>query len=356
MHLRKNHITHIRHFAKRHMAGALIPLLALAGLLAVKHPAVAQLNTQTAVVLDFEVTPGYDPILGRKAADALAVELQRENQFESVTSEQVQVVPRQRLGQIIDENAGLIAPYTPVVQSRLGQIAGASRVYSGRILSVLVSDHRLARVSLEVRMLDVPTSSYFNGAVVSQEAVSVDESMDNDLLIDQAINKAVYAALMQIKSKPLPLATVQNVTVGEIYLNIGTRNGVLKGQRYVVIRPLYVGRDSESKDVVESTRVAEIVILSSEMDQSIAYIVDGGAAGVKTGDKAHLLYIPAIMPGKNPDLYRTQKKYLTPDEVEALAAVQDSRMRQLQADQQEQDLRKAEASIRAYQKQAQQNR
>jgi hypothetical protein len=294
--------------------------------------------------------------LGRKAADALAVELQRENQYETVTSQKVQIVPRQRLGQIIDDNAGLVAPYTNVVQTRLGQIAGASRIYSGRIMSVLVSDHRLARVTLEVRLLDVPTSTYINGSVVSQEAVSIDESMDNDLLIDQAINKAVYAALMDIKSKPLPLGTVQNVTVGEMFLNIGTRNGVLKGQRYAVIRPLYLGRNSDSSDVVRSTRVAEVIVTKAELDQAIATIIAGGGAGVKTGDKVHLIYIPAISPGKNPDLYRTDKKYLTPDQVEALSAVQDSRRRQLEAEQREADLRKAEERIRKYQKQAQQNR
>jgi hypothetical protein len=355
MRLGKNNMTFIRNFAKRHLTGSMIALLALCGLMGMHHPAFAQLDTQTAVVLDFEVTPGYDPILGRKAADALAVELQRENQFETVSNQKVQIVPRQRLGQIIEENAGLIAPYTNVVQTRLGQIAGASRVYSGRIMSVLVSDHRLARVTLEVRLMDVPTSTYINGTVVSQEAVSIDESMDNDLLIDQAINKAVYAALSDIRSKPLPLGTVQNVTVDNMFLNIGTRNGVLKGQRYAVIRPLYLGRDSESKDVVRSTRVAEIIILNSEMDQSIATIISGGGAGVKTGDKVHLIYIPAIMPGKNPDLYRTDKKYLTPDEVEALSAVQDSRRRQLEAAQREEDLRKAEERIRQYQKQARQN-
>lgn len=356
MRLRKNDMTFARSFVKRHLLRSMIALLALCGLAGMGQPALAQRDTQTAVVLDFEVTPGYDPILGRKAADALAVELQRQNQFETVSSQKVEIVPRQRLGQIITENAGLIAPYTNVVQTRLGKIAGASRVYSGRIMSVLVSDHRLARVTLELRLMDVPTSTYINGAVVSQEAVSIDESMDNDLLIDQAINKAVYAALMEIKAKPLPLGTVQNVTVEEIYLNIGTRNGVLKGQRYAVIRPLYLGRDSESKDVVRSTRVAEIIILKAEMDQSIATVISGGGAGVKTGDKVHLIYIPAIMPGKNPDLYRTDKKYLTPDEVEALAAVQDSRRRQLEAQEREINLRKAEERIRQYQKRARQNR
>jgi hypothetical protein len=356
MSLRENNMIFIRNFAKRHLLGSMIALFALSGLVGMNRPALAQLDTQTAIVLDFEVTPGYDPILGRKAADALAVELQRENQYETVTSQKVQIVPRQRLGQIIDDNAGLVAPYTNVVQTRLGQIAGASRIYSGRIMSVLVSDHRLARVTLEVRLLDVPTSTYINGSVVSQEAVSIDESMDNDLLIDQAINKAVYAALMDIKSKPLPLGTVQNVTVGEMFLNIGTRNGVLKGQRYAVIRPLYLGRNSDSSDVVRSTRVAEVIVTKAEMDQAIATIIAGGGAGVKTGDKVHLIYIPAISPGKNPDLYRTDKKYLTPDQVEALSAVQDSRRRQLEAEQREADLRKAEERIRKYQKQAQQNR
>lgn len=356
MHLRKNHMSLVRCFVRRRIWGGLIPLFALSGLLAVNRPATAQLNTQTAVVLDFEVSPGEDPILGRKASDALAVELQRQNQFETVTSQKVQIVPRQRLEQLITEQAGLVAPFTNVVQSRLGQVAGASRVYSGRIMSVLVSDHRLARVTVELRLLDVPTRTYINGAVASQEAVSIDSSMDNDLLVDQAINKAVYSALMDIKSKPLPLGTVQNVTVKEMFLNIGTRNGVLKGQRYVVIRPLYRGRDSESKDVVQSTRVAEVIVTSAEMDQASAVVISGGGAGVKTGDKVHLIYIPAVMPIKNPDLRRTKDKYLTPDEVEALAAVEDSRRREQEAENRRKDLQKAEERARKLQKEAKKNR
>lgn len=356
MHLRNNHMTFDRHFIKRYALASLIPLLALGAMFAIGRPAQAQLNTQTVVVLDFDVTPGYDPILGRKAADALAVELQRENEFKSVTSQKVEIVPRQRLGQIITENAGLIAPYTRVVQSRLGQIAGASRIYSGRIMSVLVSDHRMARVTVEVRVLDVPTNTYINGAVASQQAISINSSMDNDLLVDQAINKAVYAALQEISSKPLPLGTVQNVRVGEMYLNLGTKNGVLRGQRYAVIRPLYRGRDSQSRDVVESTRVAEIIITKAEMDQSIATVIAGGGAGVKTGDKVHLIYIPAIMPGKNPDLRRTDAKYLTTDEIAEVAAVQESRRLELEAEQRRKDLRRAEEKARKAQKQAKRRR
>src|SRR5690606_22227853 len=99
--------------------GSMVALLAFSGLIGINHPALAQLDTQTAVVLDFEITPGYDPILGRKAADALAVELQRQNQFETVSSQKVQIVPRQRLGQIITVIAGLIAPFAPLVQTLL---------------------------------------------------------------------------------------------------------------------------------------------------------------------------------------------------------------------------------------------
>src|SRR5438105_1626298 len=50
-------------------------------------PVPAQVVRQTVVVLDFAVPDKVDAIQGRKAADALAVELQRSGDYEVVTRE-----------------------------------------------------------------------------------------------------------------------------------------------------------------------------------------------------------------------------------------------------------------------------
>src|SRR4051812_33647850 len=56
-------------------------------------PAQAQVQAAPTnlVILDFDVAPGLDPVLGRKAADALAVELKASANYE--------VVPRARVEQ-----------------------------------------------------------------------------------------------------------------------------------------------------------------------------------------------------------------------------------------------------------------
>src|SRR5688572_28321948 len=74
------------------LAAWMMPLMLgmLASLAMVAGPAAAQtqqqieaqgITTERAIVLDFSVAPGIDPVLGRKAADALAVELQRSGEF-----------------------------------------------------------------------------------------------------------------------------------------------------------------------------------------------------------------------------------------------------------------------------------
>ena len=120
----------------------------------------AQTAVQRAAVLDFSVNPGLDPILGRKAADAIAVELQRSGDFEIVT--------RQDLEAAIATQPGLRPPYTEATQARLAGVVNARSVFSGRVLRTVVNNNRSARVFIEVRQLDVITSDYVNGTQISE--------------------------------------------------------------------------------------------------------------------------------------------------------------------------------------------
>lgn len=319
---------------------AAMATLTLAGVLI--RPAEAQLDVQTAVVLDFDVYGGLDPNLGRKAADALAVELQTSTANEPVPRQRVEVVPRQRVQQVINDTTALTPPYTDIIQLRLARATGATSVFSGRVLSARVADHQAARVTIEVMQYDPAMSDFSNGAVVSQSAVDKTGRADNDLLLDEAINKAVYAAMIEIERKPYPIGTVQIVTRDTALINLGTRNGTSRGQEYAVLRDIYRGRDTTDRDVVERVKIGECVVTRLDVDQASVVLTQGGAAGVKIGDKVRRVYIPIAYAPRPRDTDARVLENLSPDQLEAYEMAQNIRRTEDALHQQEERARFAE--------------
>ncbi len=314
--------------SKRVFASRVLPIVvASAALLGfgVLRPAHAQLDTQTVAVLDFEVLPGLDPNLGRKAADALAVELQTFTANEPVARQRIEVVPRQRMLQTIYDTTALSPPYTDIIQSRLARATGASSVYSGRVLSATVNPGKAARVAVEVVHFELAMGDFSNGAISSQLATSPLGDADSDLLIDEALNKAIYAAVLEVKRKPFPIGTVQIVTRDEAVINLGSRNGVSRGQRYAILRDIYRGRDATDRDIVERVKIGEMIITKVDVDQASAILSAGGGAGVKISDKVRKIYIPSNTTQSLQDTDARSKRYLTPDQMKASSAADAAR-------------------------------
>jgi hypothetical protein len=246
-------------------------------------PAQAQLTIQPAIVLDFSVAPGLDTIYGRKAADALAVELQKSGDYE--------IVPRQQVEQAVATLPGLAPPYTPATQARLAQAVNANVVFSGRVTTAEVTNRRVARVTLEVRKLETLTTDYVNGTTVS-ESTSELADVSSEVLVDQALNKAAATAVLKLKRSLPPSGTVLNTTVNDVELSVGSRIGAAVGQRYSVLRDIY----NRSKDRVERIKIGEVEIVKVEMDQSVARMVGDNPAGVRTEDKVRQIFVPTSYP------------------------------------------------------------
>jgi hypothetical protein len=250
--------------------------------------------SSTAVVLDFEVAPGVDPILGRKAADAIAVEMEASGDFN--------VVPRQTVEEAVATRSGLRAPYTPGTQRRLGEVLEARNVITGRILRVLVGNQaanprvREARVELQVRQLDTRSGDFINGTQALETATDELSEVDDDILLNQATDKAAYSAIRALRLQIFPEGTVMNTTRSIIELNLGARNGVRVGQRYSVMRD--VANKSrganEATVTVERIKIGEIVISSIEQDQSRAVVAAGGTLGIHTNDKIRRIFAPGL--------------------------------------------------------------
>lgn len=273
--------------ARAVLTGWLLPLLfaLFTSLGAGIQPASAQdVAGQTVVVLDFATPNGTDPLLGRKAADALAVELQRTGEFS--------VVSRQRLLDEVGKQAGLQPPFNDTAQIRLGQALGASSVFSGEIAAINVVPGQSARARIVVRQLDATTGDYINGTQNIESTEQKLTSVANEILVDEAINKSAFSAVRSLRQTNLPSGNVLNTTLNEYELSIGTRNGVGLGQRYSVLRDIR----NETRGVTERLKIGEVTIRRVEADQSTAVLTGGGLQGVRTGDRVRQIFTASQTP------------------------------------------------------------
>ena len=239
---------------------------------------------QSVIVLDFATSAGVDPLIGRKAADGLAVELQRSGSFD--------VVPRLRVEEAVNQQAGLQPPYNNIAQIKLAETVNASSVFSGRITSVEINPGRMARVSLEVNQLDVITGDNINGTVVSESTEQKLGQVASEILVDEAINKAVFAAVRSLRQTTLPTGTVLNVATDEVVLSIGSDAGVSTGERFTVLRDKY----DRARNVTERSKIGEVTIIEVNATQSSARVSAGGREGVRTGDRVRQIFSASNYP------------------------------------------------------------
>ncbi|HVF85524.1 MAG TPA: hypothetical protein VM821_06060 [Abditibacteriaceae bacterium] len=289
------------------VAAFVIPATAVVALNAGTTAAHAQILSaaavQSAVVLDFDVAPGIDPVLGRKAADSVAVEMKSSGDFD--------VVPRQRVEELVSTIPGLQAPYTPPTARRLGEAAGASVVVTGRVVGATIvrglNNARTARIQLEMRQMDVRTGDFVNGAQPSAITIDQFQELDDDVLSDQSLDKASYDGVRQMRLYVPAEATITHNLVNDVQMNRGLRDGVRTGQRYSILRDHY----NPARRIVERIKIAEVRIAGVDTFQASAIIVDGGSVGIRTGDKARRIYasgIPFTEPAAEPFVKRRRKR------------------------------------------------
>ena len=233
---------------------------------------------QSVIVLDFATGTGLDPLYGRKAADGLAVELQRSGSYD--------VVPRQRIEQAVDQQAGLQPPYNNTAQIKLAETVNASSVFSGTITGVAVNPGKSARVTLQVSQLDVITGDPINGTVVSESTEQKLGTVDNEILIDEAINKAVFAAVRSMRQTTLPSGTILNVGTDEFVISLGASGGASVGQKYTILRDKY----DAARNVTERRKIGEATITRVNSGTSNARLSAGGAEGVATNDRVRQIF------------------------------------------------------------------
>ena len=247
-------------------------------------PPVIAAPAQSVVVLDFATDSGIDPLIGRKAADGLAVELQRSGSFD--------VVPRQRVDQAVEQQPGLQPPFNNTSQIQLATAVNASSVFSGTVTNVTVTPGRMARVTIQVNQLDIVTGDFINGTVITESSEQKLATVPNEVLVDEALNKAAFAAVRSMRQVTLPTGTVLNVAVDEVVLSIGVNEGASIGDRYTVLRD----KLDRARNVVERSKIGEVTITRVNPTQSSARVTAGGYEGVKTGDRVRQIFVASDYP------------------------------------------------------------
>jgi len=243
----------------------------------------AQLTTQpTWAVLPFSVSPKAASVanLGNTAAEAVASELSKTNQYDVVPQEQIKRAA---------ENLGLTLPLTDKTSIlRLAQEVRASTIVTGDVVSYQILSNgggKQAVVGMNVTVSDVASGLPINGAgVTSRSTVRVGPDIDNATLVNEAIGMAAADAVSTIRSQNLPTGTVLNTTEETALINQGTRTGFKKGQHVVVTR----GRE----------QVATGTITDVEPDQAYLH-PDRVIKGIQPGDKVRVIFDFPVVLGVN---------------------------------------------------------
>jgi len=228
------------------------------------------------IVLDFENQSGYGgALLGRTAADALALELPQHN---------YEVVDR---GQVEREMAAMEMrrPYDRLELRELGLRIGVLEVITGEILAVRTKEEgrgRMARVSLAIEVYEVDTADLVNGGIGEGTSAPTEFVGDFDILLNEAVERAVKDAVQQILSRHVATGSVMMLIPKQnrVLLNIGARSGVRAGDEFTVVRSIY----DRSRNVLRQQTIGRLRVVDVTPDDATAEILYADY-GIETGDR-----------------------------------------------------------------------
>ena len=240
----------------------------------------------TWAVLDFANPSGYGSTdVGRLAADSFVVELAKLNRYA--------VTPRQDLLNAITTN-NLTPPLNLTSIEKVGQSLGASAIVAGEISSVSFSqDHRQAKVSIVIRVIDPRSGYLLNGALAEGSSnVRPIPVSDEESLVNEAFANAGFNAVKQISKFNLPVATVLiGRGVNSVTLNKGSRDGLYNGLDMLVTR---------NGVVTGTVKVSDV-----SNNDSNAVVTDQGQ-GIRPEDRATAIYtLPSYSIDKRVGSFRT---------------------------------------------------
>jgi len=179
------------------------------------------------VVLDFETPKDQPEILGRKAADAVALALADTGRYEVISRTELETAV-QRLR--------LTPPLLPTQYALLARELKARFVVYGKVVRVII-DEKAGRAGVQLQMLfhdrylDVPV----NGAHVLA-MTPPRPGITPDILIDHALSLAAKQAVQQAMATRLPEGQIMQRVGKSVIINRGHDQGIRDGMQLWVYR------------------------------------------------------------------------------------------------------------------------
>ncbi len=228
------------------------------------------------LLLDFEAPPGQSPLLGRKAADAVALAfLNYAKNYEVVSRSELES-QMQRLR--------LTLPLSPSQLIQLTRAVQARYAITGKIVQVQVNE-KTGQATVQLQMLwfdpymEVPT----NGAHVRVTSPPRPGTAP-DVLIDQALNLAAAQAVQQALAVRLPEGQITQRVGNSVIINKGTDQGLRPRMEMWVVRTV---RDPELGPIPR--RVGRVILETVEARTAEARILEE-ATPVQYPDKVVAVY------------------------------------------------------------------
>lgn len=238
-------------------------------------PALTQL-----VILDFEVPAGQSPLLGRKAADAVAVAFLNMKAYGIVSRMELEAAMKR---------LRLTYPLTPAQLIQLTKEVQARYAITGRVVRVSV-DAKKGQASVQLQMLfhdpymEVPV----NGAHVLATTPPRPDTPP-EVLVDQALNLAAAQAVQQAMSVRLPEGQITQRTGRIVIINRGHDQGIRERMSMWVVRTT---RTSEGFTV--PVRVGRIIITETGARTSEG-VIEEEVTPVQYPDKVVAVYqLPSL--------------------------------------------------------------
>lgn len=282
-----------------------IAVLLLAALaLNLAGPAGAQVVTRTAstqsvAVVPFEnltkLPPETFPALGDEAAAAVSVELRDRLLLDVLPAADVNLAMRDLglTGPLSDAELVRLATQLEVVLLVAGQVRAAEIISS--------PEGRYGQVTLAVRLFDRIAGADVNGALVTAKGPASPDASD-DVLVGKALHEAAFQAVQEMRSRPAITAMVLWSRDNLLFLNVGSRAGVMPGMKMVAVR--------------NNIRIGLVQITDSDALGSYATVIEGPP--LRTGD--HLRAIYELPKGVKPTFAERVEKKKTRFEHLAFAA------------------------------------
>ncbi len=225
-------------------------------------------------------------LIAEMATDAVSLALDDSQEF-VVTPRADTKREMEALGIVKPDDPRLSVSDTQMV--RLGERLRVEKVANGDVGTLSISEQGECHCVLTVRLLDVATDEYLDGATYSYTTKPVPgwNGEESDI-INEALRSAAEGAVRTIQTSRRPRGNVDIVDYADnILVNLGKRDGVEVGMELLTVRGVW----NAALERVVMQKIGVIEVTRVEPHMSTCKLVSGTMP--RTSDKCHVMYRPA---------------------------------------------------------------